>query len=99
MQYLVIAHDFPNVLEKRMSVRPLHLARVEQLVVQKKVLYGIGLVNESQQLIGSVMLFDVSSRDELDAILKEEVYITAGVWDKVVIELATIGHFWKETKL
>lgn len=95
MQYLVIAYDFPNVLEKRMNVRPAHLARVEELVAQKKVIYGIGLINESQQLIGSVMLFDVVDRKELDLILKDEVYITAGVWDKVVIHLATVGHFWK----
>jgi len=95
MQYLVIAHDYPNVLEKRMSVRAEHLARVKILVEQKKVLYGIGLVNESDELIGSVMLFNVADRNELDSLLKDEVYITSGIWEKIVIESATLGHFWR----
>jgi uncharacterized protein YciI len=94
MQFLLIANDYPNSLEKRMSVRPEHLKKVEELINEKKIIYGIGLLDSNGNLCGSVILYDVDSKKELDEILKNEIYLTSKVWDQVQIYPAKIGPFW-----
>ncbi len=96
MQFLVIAHDYPNVFEKRMEVRPKHLEKAEKLIAQGILQYGIGMLNEKDQLAGSVMLFEVASREELDAILKDEIYIQAKIWKKITITPARVGPYWQK---
>jgi uncharacterized protein len=92
MQFVVIAYDYKEGgLEKRMKVRPDHL-RISDAFKQKgKYLYGVGITNEKDELVGSVMVFDVKDRKELDDYLKTEPYVTGNVWEKVIIHPCRVG--------
>ena len=84
MQFLINAYDGENMLEKRMEVRPKHLANIDKL--GKHVVFAGGKLNEEGQPVGSVMIMEFDTRAELDEYLKVEQYIEAKVWDKVDVE-------------
>jgi len=98
MQFLVIAHDHVDALPNRMKVRPDHISQSEKWIAAGKLLYGVAILNEKDQLAGSVMLFEVSSRQELDGLLKHEAYITANVWEKIEILPARLGPSFEKLK-
>ena len=96
MQFVLIAYDGTDegALERRMKVREEHLAKVKVLKNNGKVLYGGAILDDAGTMTGSVMVYEVESRKELDELHKGEPYITAGVWQKIEIKpfrLAKIG--------
>jgi uncharacterized protein YciI len=84
MQFVITAHDGAGMLEKRMEVRPRHLANMAQ--VPGTVLCAGGLLDEGGQMKGSVIVLDVPGRAELDAYLASEPYIIEQVWETVEVE-------------
>ncbi len=84
MQYLINAYDGENQLEKRMEVRPKHLENMERL--GKHVVFAGGRLNNEKKPVGSVMVMEFDSKEELDEYLKTEPYIEAKVWDRVDVE-------------
>lgn len=87
MQFLLTAYDGTDehALERRLSVRENHFAGIEQLKSRGRVLYAAAILDEQEKMIGSVIVYDFSSREELETFLKEEPYITGGVWEKIEI--------------
>lgn len=43
------------------------------------------MIGESGNMCGSVLIVDFPDRQALDAWLKEEPYVTGGVWDEIEI--------------
>ena len=86
MQYLITAHDRPDMLEKRMEVRPRHLENMEQVKKTGAVVCAGGILDEAGRLVGSALVLDFASRDLLDAYLAAEPYITEKVWETVTVE-------------
>ena len=84
MQFLINAYDGENMLEKRMEVRPRHLSNIDKL--GKHVVFAGGRLSDEGKPVGSVMIMEFDSREELDEYLKTEPYIEAKVWDKVDVE-------------
>ncbi len=84
MQFLIKAHDGKDMLERRMSVRPRHLENMMKL--GKSVVCGGGLLNEEGKPIGSALIVDFESREQLDAYLASEPYIQEKVWETVEVE-------------
>jgi uncharacterized protein YciI len=87
MQYILIARDHSSALKLRLSVRENHISNSNILRDRGILKSAIGLLDENNDLHGSVMVFEVESREELDALLEKEIYYTAGVWDKDQIEI------------
>lgn len=84
MQFLINAYDGENMLEKRMEVRPRHLEGMNKL--GKHVVFAGGRLNDEGKPVGSVMIMEFDSREELDEYLKTEPYIESKVWEKVDVE-------------
>ena len=84
MQFLVNAYDGENMLEKRMEVRPRHLANIDRL--GKHVVFAGGRLNDEGKPVGSVMVMEFDSREGFDEYLKAEPYIEEKVWEKVDVE-------------
>ncbi len=84
MQFVVNAHDGKNMLEKRMEVRPRHLENMTRN--KEHVVCAGGILNEAGKPIGSVLVLDFESRDQLDAYLANEPYIIEKVWEDVKVE-------------
>lgn len=88
MQFIITAHDGENMLEKRMEVRPRHLEGMTKL--GRRVVCAGGLLDEAGRMKGSVLILDLESREELDAYLKDEPYVAAGVWERIEVETMNV---------
>lgn len=88
MQFVITAYDGENMLDRRMEVRPRHLANLS--AIPGKVVCAGGLLDESGRMKGSVMILDFGSREDLDAYLASEPYIAEGVWTDVRVEAMNV---------
>jgi uncharacterized protein YciI len=88
MQFLLIAYDGTDegALERRMKVREDHLNKVAGLKKVGEFLFGGAILDDGGKMIGSMIVYEFSDRQSLDAMLKEEPYITGDVWRKVDIQ-------------
>ena len=84
MQFVLTAYDAENAMDKRMEVRPRHLANLAS--IKGKLLCGGGLLDEEGRMKGSVMVFDFASRELFDEYLAAEPYYAEGVWQDVRVE-------------
>ncbi len=87
MQFLVIGYDGTDdkAAERRMAVREAHLAGVTKMKEEGKAVYGVAILNEGEQMIGSALVVDMPTRADVDAWLKTEPYVTGGVWKKIEV--------------
>ncbi|MFY9398047.1 MAG: YciI family protein [Desulfomonilia bacterium] len=87
MQFLVIAYDGTDeqAQARRLSAREAHLASIERLKLEGRALYGAAILDEKQAMIGSIVVYDFASREELDRYLEAEPYITGGVWKRIEV--------------
>ena len=88
MQFLVKAYDGPDMLEKRMAVRPRHLEGMKTL--GKRIICAGGLLDDEGKMKGSVLVLEFESRAALDEYLASEPYVTEGVWEKVEVETMNV---------
>ena len=88
MQFIIKAYDGANKLDKRMEVRPRHLAGMQQL--GNHVICAGGLLDEEGKMKGSVLIVDFENRGALDAYLAGEPYVVEGVWEKVEVEVMNV---------
>jgi uncharacterized protein YciI len=86
-QFIVIGRDGTDegALERRMATREAHLAVIAESVANGNQLMGAATMDESGKMNGSVMVMNFDSREELDAWLKREPYVTGKVWDNVEV--------------
>ena len=95
MQYLLIAQDTadPGAYERRMKCRPEHLEKIAVIKRAGKFICGGAILDISGKMAGSMIVYDVTDRNELDRLLLDEPYIINKVWDKIEIrpfKMATI---------
>lgn len=87
MQFLLIARDGTdtNALNRRMKVRPEHLRKIKVLKENGEFLFGGAILDDTGEMIGSMILYDMPNRQILDERLKDEPYIYGNVWKKIEI--------------
>lgn len=93
MQFLVLGYDGADdqALSRRMAVREAHLALGDKMRDAGKMLYGAAILDDNGKMIGSILICEFDSRAELDQWLKEEPYMTGGVWQKVEVQNCKVG--------
>ncbi|GJL85246.1 MAG: hypothetical protein DHS20C02_10210 [Micavibrio sp.] len=98
MQYMVIARDGNDegALERRMAAREDHIKVGDEYLKSGNFLMAVALLNDDQEMIGSVMLVDFEGREELDAWLEVEPYVTGGVWKHVEFFPAKVGPSFEQ---
>ena len=84
MQFIIKAYDGEGMLEKRLAVRPRHLAGMKAL--GKRVVCAGGLLDDEGKMNGSVLVLDFSDRAALDDYLSKEPYILEHVWERIEVE-------------
>lgn len=84
MQFIIKAYDGPNMLEKRMAVRPRHLEGMNKL--SRQIICAGGLLDEAGRMKGSALVMEFPDRSALDEYLKNEPYVVEGVWQKIEVE-------------
>ena len=87
MQFLVVATDGTDeaALERRRRTRPTHLESIGPLVDAGNVLVGGAILDQDGEMIGSMLLLDFPHRDDLDAWLARDPYVTDGVWREIEV--------------
>ncbi|AOA59271.1 YciI family protein [Acinetobacter larvae] len=88
--FVITCQDHENVLEKRLAVRPKHLARLEALAAEGRVLAAGAMPkdpsNPQAGFYGSTLILDFASREALDLWLKDEPFIQEGVYAHIDIK-------------
>ena len=88
MQFLVKAYDGPDMLDKRMEVRPQHLEGMKAL--GKQIICAGGLLDEESAMRGSALVMEFDNRAALDAYLESEPYVVEGVWQKIEVDIINV---------
>jgi len=94
MQFLLVAYDGtdPRAIERRLKVRPEHLEKIAVLKKNGNFLFGGAILDDNQTMIGSMIVYEFPDRQALDENLKDEPYLTKGVWQKVDIRSLRLAH-------
>ncbi len=96
MQFIVIGYDGEDkdALERRRKVRKDHLERAKQMFEKKQLLYAAGILNVKGKMVGSMMVVEFMSKEELEEEwFSVEPYILGNVWKKIEIKNAAVAPF------
>jgi uncharacterized protein YciI len=87
MRFIVIARDGSDLgaKDRRAAARPAHLERIAPYVESGQALLGGAILDEAGDMIGSVVLADFPTREELDEWLAGDPYVTGGVWQEIEV--------------
>lgn len=92
MLYVIIGHDVPQSLEKRLAARPLHWARLEQLQREGRlVLAGPFPVTDSTDpgpagFDGSLIVAEFADLEQAQTWANTDPYVTMGVYSHIDIK-------------
>jgi uncharacterized protein YciI len=88
MQFLVTAYDGKDegALDRRLAVREEHLKATAQMKAEGKTLFAGALLDENEKMIGSALIVNFPSREELDKWLEVEPYMINNVWKQLDIK-------------
>ncbi|WP_227724565.1 YciI family protein [Yersinia proxima] len=92
MLYIIFATDVPDSLEKRLSVRPAHLARLQALQDEGRLLTaGPNPAIDSADpgtagFTGSTVIAEFASQQEAEAWAEQDPYVVAGVYQSVIVK-------------
>lgn len=92
MFYCIFGEDTPNSLDKRLAVRPAHLARLKALQEDGRLLLaGPFPAIDSQNpgpagFSGSLIVAEFSSLTDAKAWADDDPYVAAGVYAKVSVK-------------
>lgn len=89
MQYLVIAYDNENALDRRLEVREAHLEGTKRYLEEGKFISVAALI-EDDQMVGSTLMVDFESQDEIDEWLANEPYVKNNVWNMEEFQIVPI---------
>ncbi|ENJ4478101.1 YciI family protein [Yersinia enterocolitica] len=92
MLYVIFATDIPDSLEKRLSVRPAHLARLQVLQDQGRLLTaGPNPAIDNADpgaagFTGSTVIAEFTSQQEAESWAEQDPYVAAGVYHSVIVK-------------
>ena len=94
MQFIVIAYDGidDKAIERRKAVREDHLKNAKEMFDSGKWLYAAAILDDAGKMIGSMVMCDFVSREELKKQwLNREPYVLGKVWEKIDINRAHVA--------
>ncbi|MDR9891389.1 YciI family protein [Pseudenterobacter timonensis] len=92
MLYVIFSEDVADSLEKRLSVRPAHLARLQLLHDEGKLLTAgpMPAVDSNDPgaagFTGSTVIAEFESLEAANAWAEADPYVAAGVYSKVIVK-------------
>ena len=88
--FVVQCTDHENILDKRLATCPQHLARLDVLYQQGRLIAAGPMPKDaddtSQGFYGSIIIVDFDHREALDAWLADEPYLHAGVYKSIDVK-------------
>lgn len=88
--FVVTCTDQEGTVEKRLATRPEHLARLQQLDDEGRLIVAGAMPkdpsNPQAGFYGSTIIVDFDSREALDAWLAEEPFLREGVYSNIEVK-------------
>lgn len=88
--FVISCTDQEGTVEKRLATRPQHIARLEQLHAEGRVLTAGAMPkdpsNPQAGFYGSTMILEFDSREALDEWLQDEPFIKEGIYRHVDVK-------------
>lgn len=81
MKFVIIGFDGPDGQAKRKLHRPAHLARLEPLNAQGRVILAGPLTDQT----GSLIVIEAKSQEEAEQFAREDPYTVHGVFERVEV--------------
>jgi len=93
MQFLVTAYDGTDdkAIERRLAARDEHLKFTEEMKDKGNHLYAAAIMDENEKMIGSVLIVDFPSREDVNKWLEAEPYVKGNVWQNIDIKPCKVG--------
>lgn len=87
MLFAVIAHDSttPGTFERRMEIRPDHMAQGEKMMEEGVFLFGGAILDGAGKVSGGILIVDFDSRELVDEWLAVEPYVLTKVWERIEV--------------
>lgn len=87
-QYLITAYDYTDAgaLERRMSNRTHHFDIAKELKKNDNFIFGGAILNYKGKMIGSIMVMQFESEEQLETWKQTEPYITQKIWESYDIK-------------
>lgn len=89
MQYLIIAYDNENSVDKRLEVRDEHVKAAKILMSEGKIITAGALIEEDQ-MVGSTLFVEFENDNDLNSWLESEPYVINNVWNMEEIQIVPI---------
>jgi len=86
-QYIVYAWDGNDeqALERRMKARPAHFDNSRRIKANGNFIVGGAILNDEGKMIGSTMVVQFETKEDLQQWVDTEPYITGKVWERIDI--------------
>ena len=88
--FVLSCTDREGTLEKRLATRPAHLARLQQLDAEGRLIVAGAMPKDPSNphagFYGSTMIVDFDSREALDAWLQDEPFLKEGVYSHIDVK-------------
>jgi uncharacterized protein YciI len=88
LQYLIIARDGTDTeaLDRRMKSRPSHFEGARELKDHNRFVIGGAILDDAGKMIGSMMVVQFETEDDLLYWMRHEPYITGNVWQSIEVK-------------
>ena len=70
---------------RRLAARSAHFQGIPEMVAKGEIVSGSAILDDAGNMIGSAVIAEFPSRDDLDAWLEREPYVKQGVWQKIEV--------------
>ena len=84
MPFLIVARDKPGTSQRRVELRPAHLAHLDRHG-SKLLAAGAMLSDDGTTPVGSLIVFDAEARAEVDAFMAADPYSQAGLFETIEV--------------
>ena len=88
--FVITCTDREGTVEKRLATRPEHLARLEKLDAEGRVIVAgampIDRENPQAGFYGSTLILDFDTREALDAWILDEPFLKHGIYASIEIK-------------
>ena len=88
--FLITCTDNEGTVEKRLATRPQHLARLEKLDSEGRVIIAGAMPKDRENpqagFYGSTMILDFESREALDEWLQDEPFLKEGIYGQIDVK-------------
>ncbi|MFV5405439.1 MULTISPECIES: YciI family protein [unclassified Acinetobacter] len=88
--FVVSCTDREGTVEKRLAIRPQHLARLEHLNAEGRLIVAGAMpkdpANPKAGFYGSTIIVDFDSREALDSWLQDEPFLKEGVYEHIDVK-------------